>query len=308
MPWSPPLPTLRCVTAEASSSTRARLAEMVERSTEHAEAARRRWTVVDTAFATRERDQRVVGSVLAGAIAFRLFVYMLPLFLAVVSVLGILVGLNADTPDDLGEQLGLSRYIVDSVATASQESRRSLWVLVPLTLWAIYSGGLGAAKVLHAVHTLAWERPVERLRRGWLAALVTFGIALLVGMSVTGVQALRQRSDGLGIGFAVAEVALLVALAMLANLLLPHDPAAGWRDLLPGAVLVGAGFWALHLVSAYVLAHRIASASELYGSLGVAASLLAWLYILGRLLVGSAMLNSTIWERRRGAPPTTPRG
>ena len=296
------------MTAEASSSARARLAEVIDRATARAEAARRRSALVDTAFATRERDQRVVGSVLAGAIAFRLFVYLLPLFLAVVSVLGILVGLNHDAADDLGEQLGLSRYIVESVATASQESHRSLWVLVPLTLWAVYSGGLGAAKVLHAVHTLAWERPVERLQRGWLAALVTFGIALLVGISVAGLQALRQRSDGLGIGFAVAEVALLVALALLASLLLPHDPAAGWRDLLPGSVLVGAGFWVLHLVSAYVLAHRIASASELYGSLGVAAALLAWLFILGRLLVGSAMLNSTLWERRGKGRPTTPRG
>jgi membrane protein len=66
--------------------------------------------------------------------------------------------------------------------------------------------------------------------------------------------------------------------------------------------------WALHMISVYALARRVESASELYGSLGVAAALLAWLYLLGRLLVASALLNSTLWERRRPTDRTTPYG
>ena len=71
------------------------------------------------------------------------------------------------------------------------------------------------------------------------------------------------------------------------------------RALLPGALMVGSGLWLAQLFSVYVLAHRIDKASELYGSLGVAAALLAWLYLLGRLMVASAMLSATLWERRR---------
>lgn len=280
--------------------TQQRLTAAAARAKQEAEAARRRHTVVDVAFSAHERDRRVVGSVLAGAIAFRLFVYLLPLFLSVVTVLGIVVGFSQDVSDDVGENLGMSRAVVDSVATASQESNRSLWILVPLTLWAIFTAGLGAAKVLFAIHRLAWERPVdERMPKRWMAPLVTFGLALVGGGTVAGTQALRQRSDGLGLGFVVLQLAVLIGCWLVASMLLPHDPAAGWWDLLPGALLVGGGFWLLHLVSAYFLAHRIANASELYGSLGVAAALLAWLYILGRLMVGSAMLNATLWERRR---------
>lgn len=285
--------------ASARSAAKERLSEAADRAKERAEVLRARSRAVDAAFATHERDQRVVGSVLAGAIAFRLFVYLLPLFLAVVTTLGILVGISKDSTDDLGGQLGLSRSIIRSVATAAEDSNRSLWILVPLTLWAVYTGGLGAAKVLHAVHPVAWDRPVERLQKGWLASLVTFGMALVGGGTVAGLQALRHESEGLGVGFAVAEIAVLVAVWVLACLLLPHDPEAGWRAMLPGALLVGVGYWALHLVSAYVLVHRISSASDLYGSLGVAAALLAWLFILGRLMVASAMLNATLWERRR---------
>ena len=280
---------------------RARLTSAVERGAARAEAARDRWTAVDAVFDTRDRDRRVVGNVLAGAVAFRLFVYLLPLMLAVVTVLGIAVGLDPDSPSDLGDRLGLSRYVVDSVTTTSQESHRSLWILVPLTLWAIYTGGVGAARVLHAAHALAWDRPVERLARPALAALVAFGIALGVVASVGTLQALREESEGLGLGFVVLEVAVLVGLALVVDLVLPRHPATRPRDLLPGAVLVGVGLWLLHVVSAYFLSYRIASASELYGSLGVAAALLAWLFLLGRLLVGAPILNATLWYRRQ--PP-----
>jgi uncharacterized BrkB/YihY/UPF0761 family membrane protein len=306
-------PTLGRVSGEAArpdgglDRVRARLAAAVEQGTARAEAARDRWSAVDALFDTRDRDRRVVGNVLAGAVAFRLFVYLLPLMLAVVTVLGIAFGLDPDSPDDLGDSLGLSRYVVESVTTASQESHRSLWVLVPLTLWAIYTGGVGAAKVLHATHALAWDQPVERLRHPALAALVAFGSATAVVASIGTLQALREESEGLGLGFVVLEVAALVGVALVVDLLLPRHPAARPRDLLPGAVLLGGGLWLLHVVSAYFLAYRIASSSELYGSLGVAAALLAWLFVLGRLLVGSAVLNATLWQRRH-PKATTPTG
>jgi uncharacterized BrkB/YihY/UPF0761 family membrane protein len=44
---------------------------------------------------------------------------------------------------------------------------------------------------------------------------------------------------------------------------------------------------------------RIESASELYGALGAASAVLLWLYLIGRLVVASAVLNATLWERRR---------
>lgn len=37
-----------------------------------------------------------------------------------------------------------------------------------------------------------------------------------------------------------------------------------------------------------------------YGSLGVAAIALAWLYLLGRAVVAGAVLNVTLWERHTG--------
>jgi uncharacterized BrkB/YihY/UPF0761 family membrane protein len=264
-----------------------------------AEAARERWVPVDAVFAARERDQRVAGGVLAGAVAFRLFVYLLPLCLALLSLLGVAASLGARSAQAVGDQLGLSGYLVDSVDTAVDESKRGLWALVPLALWTTYSTGVGTAKVLRATHAMAWGRPLPPLRRAWTGAVASLGFVLLAIAIVSGTQALGQRSAGAGLGFVAAQLLILVALWWAASRLLPHDPEAGWRALLPGALLVGVGVWGLHVASVYLLARRVASASAMYGSLGVAAAILAWLYLLGRLLVASATLNATLWERRR---------
>jgi uncharacterized BrkB/YihY/UPF0761 family membrane protein len=162
----------------------------------------------------------------------------------------------------------------------------------------MYSGGLGTAKVLRAISAVAWGQPVERMKHSWLAPLVTLGVAVAVGGSIVALQVIRQDSERIGLIFVGTEVVLLVVLWVVVSLILPHDPRATWLDMLPGAVVVGLGMWLLHVVSVYFLAGRVASASELYGSLGVAAALLAWLYLLGRLLVAAAMLDATLFERR----------
>lgn len=283
---------------------RSQIDEAAQRARSVAGAARERSHVVDAAFGAYERDRRTAGSVLAGAVAFRLFVYLLPLYLALLALAGAVAGLDEDSPREVGQNLGLSSYVIDSVQTAVEQSRRSLWVLVPLALWAIYTGGVGTAKVLRAIHALAWEQPIERLRRGTAAAAVTFLAALTALAMIGGLSALREQSARLGLLFMVVCVIPFAALWLLVSLLLPRDPRAPWTALLPGAVLIGTTVWVVHLVTVYWFAHRVQSASEMYGSLGVAAAILAWLYLFGRLMVAAAMLNATLWQRRQ----TTPEG
>ena len=270
----------------------------VERAVSSAEVARRRSRVVDIAWTTGERDRATVGSVLAGAVAFRLFVYLLPLFLALLILVGLVIGLDDDAPTRVGDGLGMSAYVVRSVADASEQAHRNLWFLVPLALWAVYSAGGAAARVLHAVHSVAWGLPRTRMRRGVLAAGVTFLVALGALGAVGLTQWLRAESPGLGVGAALVGILPFATLWLGVSWLLPHDRRAPWTALVPGALLVGAGVWLAHLFSVYVLANRVDKASSMYGSLGVAAALLAWLYLFGRLMVAGAMLNATLWERQ----------
>src|SRR5438270_89309 len=110
-------------------------------------------------------------------------------------------------------------------------------------------------------------------------------------------QWIRKQSPGLGLTATLATTLVFAGAWLLASRALPHGDAP-WRALIPGAVLVGVGLEVLHVVSTYYVGNKIASASELYGSLGAAAAIIAWLYLIGRLFVASAMLNASAWERQ----------
>jgi membrane protein len=82
--------------------------------------------------------------------------------------------------------------------------------------------------------------------------------------------------------------------------LLPHGDAP-WQALIPGAVLVAVGMEIVHLGTVLFLAGRIEHASATYGSFGAALTLLVWLYIISRVIVGSAMLNASLWHRSQAS-------
>jgi uncharacterized BrkB/YihY/UPF0761 family membrane protein len=55
----------------------------------------------------------------------------------------------------------------------------------------------------------------------------------------------------------------------------------------------------LHAVSVFYLPGRFDRASTTYGGIGVMVVALAWLYFAGRAVVAGAVLDATLWERRR---------
>ena len=66
--------------------------------------------------------------------------------------------------------------------------------------------------------------------------------------------------------------------------------------MLPGALLVGMGLAAMNTAGTVYLPHRIQHASAMYGTLGVAAAILIWLFVFGQLLVCAALVNA-VWAR-----------
>jgi len=54
----------------------------------------------------------------------------------------------------------------------------------------------------------------------------------------------------------------------------------------------------LHLLTVYWIGHLVARKTNTYGAVGIALAVLLWVYILGRIMVGSAGLNAALWYRR----------
>lgn len=107
----------------------------------------------------------------------------------------------------------------------------------------------------------------------------------------------RSRSSGPGL---LATFALLLPFGgfwLLISMRLPHRDAT-WIALLPGAVLFAVGVEILNAVSAYFIVPEAETKQGTYGSLGLAAALLLGLFFLSRLVVATAVLNATLWERR----------
>jgi uncharacterized BrkB/YihY/UPF0761 family membrane protein len=257
------------------------------------------------AFLATDSDSRVGGSLLACAVAYRIFLWLLPMSLVLTAGLGFASAADGDAPGQVADGLGLSRYVVSSVGDASAEARSGRWLLLAVGLFGLYTAGTGGAKAIRAVHARAWAVPAGRPRRRILAAVAFTGVALGAAL-VTAVGAwVGHESPVAGVSVRVSIVGIYALLWLAASMGLPHAEDVRWRDLVPGAILLAVGGQVLHLVSVFYLADRIESASELYGALGAASAVLLWLYLIGRLVVGSAVLNATLWARRQHRGGTT---
>lgn len=69
------------------------------------------------------------------------------------------------------------------------------------------------------------------------------------------------------------------------------------RDLLPGSALGGIGFAALNIATVVYFADKLERSSQTYGSLGIAVTVLLYLFVVGQVLVISAITN-TLWVDR----------
>jgi uncharacterized BrkB/YihY/UPF0761 family membrane protein len=272
------------------------------------EEARDRVPAVDAAWMAWQRDRGLASSLLAGAIAYRLFVWLLPFALLLAAALGFLNAAGEARAEASADDLGFSRYITTTVGDAAQQAEQGRWLILTIGLFALFTTGVAGAKALRAIHFLCWEEVPTKLRRPPVAVLALAGIVLL-GAGVTGLaHQARERSSGLGLVVTVAVFVGYALLWLLTSSLLPHGDSP-WTALIPGALLFAAGAQALHLFTVYYLLGKIESSSELYGGLGAAAAILLWLYLMGRIIVGAAVLDVVLWRRRSSeAPSAEPEG
>jgi uncharacterized BrkB/YihY/UPF0761 family membrane protein len=131
--------------------------------------------------------------------------------------------------------------------------------------------------------------------------------------SVTSALADQARADAKGLASEVTvlvasagvQVVVLAALWLALSIAMPRPRGVSWTALIPGACLFAVGYLAFTLSVTLYFAPRAARASTVYGSLGVALTLLVSLFLFARLAVAAAELNATLWERRRPAGPAS---
>jgi uncharacterized BrkB/YihY/UPF0761 family membrane protein len=269
----------------------------VDRISERAQEERGRRGWVDAIYEMVERDNEIAGGIIAGALAYRLFIWLLPAGLVFVGGLGVIADAASDSPKGVGAKLGIGGIVSSSLNSASKS--HSAWyaliVGVPILLYATRS----VLRVLIGTHRLAWgDVPGARPKPTFLDAAKLLGV--FVGYFVlAGLAAwARAHSHAAGLVATIVVIVGFTGLWLWTCTKLPHGDA-GWVDLLPGAIAAGIGVGILQVVAAYLLAPYALQKQGTYGALGLAAALLLGLWVLGRLLIGGAEINATLWERKR---------
>jgi uncharacterized BrkB/YihY/UPF0761 family membrane protein len=236
-----------------------------------------------------ERNRRVAATVLAGGLAYRLFLWLLPFGLILGGALGLS---NADSTEKAVEGGGLPGAITNAIGDAARSAHSNSWWLllvgVPLLLWAGYSG----SKAVQLVHALVWDEPPPKTKP-LLASLAFTGgaCAFMAAVALTW----WVREDWPGLLAPVLTFAPLALLWLWVSLHLPHGDAS-WRELLPGALLVSVGFQVLHEVIGTFLVPKLEKSTSLYGDLGATATFLFFMYMVAILVVAAPVLNSSLHD------------
>jgi uncharacterized BrkB/YihY/UPF0761 family membrane protein len=242
-------------------------------------------------------DRAVGGEIMAGAIAFRFFVFLLPLVLVLVSLLGIAADADSKGAGHVAKRAGIGGIAAKSVSDSAKLSQNGRWVALILGLIALYSTSIALVRAVRIAYALAWGTTATPMRKKWKSALFLFGVTIGALVLVSAISQFRENHRLVGLFMLLGVVIAYAAGWLGISLLLPHRDAE-WIELVPGALLVGVGLEVMHFVTVYYISRKVSSASQLYGPIGAAVAILLWAYLIGRLVVASAVLNSSMYNHR----------
>ena len=254
--------------------------------------------------AIARRYSELNGRVSAAAITLYGLFALFALCVLAVAVVGLVASDNDHVAQDIVSWLGLhgdaASTVIDAVNTAQHSAKVASVVGIVGLVWV----GSSFAVSVASAYDVAWGVPsrVTRARLVGLGWLAGSGVLLALGSLVTA-------------GFAALPILvapLVLALSLAVNTLLwlwtswilPNRPAPPWRELLPGSITGAIGLEVLKVAGAYVVPLMVSKSSALYGTIGVVFALIAWLWVLGRLVVVVTIIETL--DRSRLEPDDLP--
>jgi membrane protein len=225
------------------------------------------------------------GRTSAAAITLYGLFALFALCVLAVSVVGLLATGNDDIAHDIVSWLGLhgdaAKTVTDAVNTAQHSAKVASVVGVIGLIWV----GSSFAVSVASAYDVAWgvSSRVTRARLVGLGWLAGGGLLLAVGGLVT---SLLTALPALVAPLVLAlSLSINTVLWLWTSWILPNRVHPPWRGLLPGAIVGAVGLEALKIAGGYVVPLLVAKSSALYGTIGTVFALIAWLWVLGRLVV-----------------------
>ena len=277
---------------------RSRTAALAERLT----ALRERSETLPGAPLVREvltNERELGGGLIAGGVAFRIFLWLVPFGLVVAAVLSFWTELDPDGLERAARRFGIGAAAAQAASEALQAGDRSAYFVLAFGLFFLAWFTIGAVRALVLAYALAWQLEPPRIRRPFRAVAIFNGLFLVAILSAVGETWLEAQLGRIALIGILLTLALTTAVALFAMWILPNR-ATDVRELLPGALLVTVGHQLVQIAVIFYFAP--ASAAPRRRTAPSARGDDARLALRpSRLVTGAAFLNATLWTRRQSA-------
>jgi membrane protein len=249
----------------------------------------------------------------SAALSYYFILALFPMFLFLLSLIGIFLGDGSELRDSILSAIGRmapgsASQLVHGVVSETAKSSSHLKAAAGIfgALWAASAGMTAVVESLNVVYELKETRPWWKQKLtvvGLTVALAALIILALVMVLYGGkIGEVLASSIGLGDVFKIAweiiQWPLTFAMMFLSFSVMyyfgPNVPGK-WHWVTPGAAL-GVALWLVASVGFRIYLKFFDSYSATYGSLGAVIILLLWLYITGAAILVGAELNSIIEE------------
>lgn len=302
-PDPPPEPTRR----ERFQATVTRLKEESIELLSGLERIRPESRTVSAGFLIFERDREFPTSLLVGALAARIVIFLIPFMILAIFIIGLSADVSTTTAAEAAEEAGFpgmfAQAAEDSAAASGQLRVAGLLFTAFAMVWA--ANGLG--RTVRLSTSVVWRAPRRRVQRRWTLPLSVIVFSLVVMFANAASHQLNQPGLIDDILRLAVELVMIAALWQLASRFLPHHPDADrWRDFAPGALLMAIALVALRAAMILYLIPKWANLSERYGDIGIVLVMLSFAYIVGFAVVASAHVNSAAFYTRRDPSQVAP--
>ena len=152
----------------------AHLRERAERTKAGIESRREDSASIATVFEAVERDAQSGGGVLAAAVAFRLFMFLVPYAFVIVTGFGLASTAAGQNPGDAARSAGIGGLFATAISSTSTPSLANRLIALAVGGFALALTARSLVGVLWVVHRLIWRGQPTRKPTPW-APLILVG-------------------------------------------------------------------------------------------------------------------------------------
>ncbi len=148
-------------------------------------------------------------------------------------------------------------------------------------------------------YELAWRLPPLGRRGLWRAVVWIAGFVVVLMILVNFTLLVHGTLGKVLLGLISVPIVLFAAWGSQHLLL---GGRVGWRPLLPGAIAITIGLFGLRGAAALYFSRAIVSETRQYGPIGTVFMLLSWIVGFSFVMLGGAVVGSSVYQRRRLHP------